>query len=69
MSFNVKWTNKFSNESGFVGKVFKSKGYFENTFEQKEAKKYRYKPEAERDIEFLNSAGEGDNNYFEIIEA
>lgn len=62
--FNLKWVNKYSQESGYVSKVIKSKGYFENTFEQSKAKKYRYKTEVEREIQYLNSIGEGDNNDF-----
>ena len=68
MSYNIKWINKYSNEQGFVGKVMRSKGYFENTFDQKTAKKYRSMKEATKDIDFLNQIGEGDNNNFEIIE-
>ena len=68
MSYNIKWINKYSNEQGFVGKVMRSKEYFENTFVQKTAKKYRSTKEATKDIDFLNQIGEGDNNNFEIVE-
>ena len=68
MAFNIKWINKYSSEEGFVAKVMKSKGYFENTFEQSKAKKYRSQNEASKDIDVLNSMGEGDNNNFVIEE-
>ncbi len=36
----IKWTNKFSNETGFVKKINKKAGYFENTFDESEAKSF-----------------------------
>ena len=68
MAYNIKWINKFSNEEGYVSKVMKTKGYFENSYEQKDAKKYRSINEANKDIELLNSLGEGDNNNFVVVE-
>ena len=69
MAYNIKWINKYSSEEGFVAKVMKSKGYFENSYEQTNAKKYRSVNEANKDIDFLNSTGEGDNNNFVVVEA
>ena len=62
----LKWKNKFSKETGYVGKVIKSKGYFENTFDKSTAKKYRSENEAKRDIALLNEIGEAQNNDFYI---
>ena len=66
--YNLKWNNKYSLESGFVKKVLKTKGHFENTFDQAEAKKYRSESVALKDIEILKSLGEADNNNFELVE-
>lgn len=68
MSYNLKWTNKFSGETGFVKKVMKVKGYFVNTYEQAEAKSYKAVKDAEKDIEVLTSLGEAENNDFEVVE-
>ncbi len=69
MYYKIKWANKFSKEEGYVGKVLKTKGYFENTYDKEEAKKYRRLSEAEKDIGILNEMGEGDNNDFTVIES
>lgn len=63
----LKWINKFSKETGYVGKVMKSKGYFENTFDINAAKKYRTENEAKKDITLLDIIGESQNNDFLII--
>lgn len=60
----LKWRNKFSNETGYVGRVLKSKGYFENTHNRETAKKYRYESEAKKDIAALEEMGEAQNNDF-----
>ena len=36
----IQWRNKFSGEQGFVKKIHLKDGYFENTFEEKEAKAF-----------------------------
>ncbi len=36
----IQWTNKHSGEQGFVKCLNKKDGYFENTFNENEAKKY-----------------------------
>jgi len=36
----IRWTNKFSGETGFVKKINKKAGYFENTFVMEEAKSF-----------------------------
>ncbi len=70
MKCNLKWTNKYSNETGYVGKVLKSKGYFINATKE-EAKKYASEKTALKDIEVLTQLGEAENNEFtvEAIEA
>ena len=69
MKCNLKWTNKYSGETGFVGKVFKSKGYFENAEEKAKAKKYASENAASKDIIVLTELGEAENNVFEVVEA
>lgn len=34
----IKWTNKESKETGYVKVIHKKEGYFENTYDIKEAK-------------------------------
>jgi hypothetical protein len=63
----IKWTNKFSNESGFVESVDTKAKHFNNTFEYNQAKKYKSDSVARGMISKLVSYGEGDNNDFEIL--
>lgn len=35
----IQWKNKWSGETGFVAKINRKKGYFENTFNEAEALK------------------------------
>ena len=51
MKCNLKWTNKFSGETGFVGKVSKAKGHFVNAETQADAKTYASEKTAERNKE------------------
>ena len=64
---NVKWTNRHSGESGYVKSVKSKRGYFENTFNQDEAKKYLNETMANSDIKLLNEIGEGKNNDFVVV--
>lgn len=61
---NLKWQNRFSNETGYVKSVSPKNGYFVNTFNKEEAKKYTNRASVERDLAFLNSIGEMENNTF-----
>lgn len=36
----IKWTNKVSRETGYVKGIRNKNGYFENTFDIKEARRY-----------------------------
>ncbi len=69
MKYNLKWTNKFSGETGFVGKVSKAKGYFVNAETQSDAKTYASEKTAEKDIIVLTELGEAANNDFSIVAA
>ncbi len=65
--YSIKWVNKYSREEGYVAKVMKQKGFFMNTYNISEAKKYRSESSANTEIDFLNSIGEGENNEFYVI--
>lgn len=62
--FNLKWRNKFSGEEGYVASVSKAKGYFINTFDKAEAKKYASEASAQKDLATLEAFGEFVNNEF-----
>lgn len=61
---NLKWRNKFSGEEGYVASVSKAKGYFINTFDKAEAKKYASEAAAQKDLVTLEALGEFVNNEF-----
>ena len=63
----IKWTNKFSNESGFVKEVKTKEQHFVNTFNQTEAKIYKTNASARKIINKLIEFGEADNNNFELV--
>jgi len=65
----IKWTNKFSGETGFVKSVSTKEKHFINAFDQKSAKKYKDASSAERVIKALISYGEAEANDFAIISA
>lgn len=64
MKYNLKWTNKYSNETGYVGKVLKSKGHFISAENKEDAKKYSSLKMVQKDIELLETLGEAENNIF-----
>ncbi len=68
MKLNLKWVNKYSQETGYVGKVSKVKGYFENA-DKENAKTYASMKMVEKDIVILNELGEAENNDFFAEEA
>ena len=61
---NLKWKNKSSAEEGYVASVSKAKGYFINTFDKAEAKKYASEASAQKDLATLEALGEFVNNEF-----
>lgn len=63
----IKWTNKFSGETGFVKSVSNKEKHFINTFDKKSAKVYKDKSAAQRVIKTLTSYGEADANDFAVI--
>lgn len=63
----IKWTNKYSNETGFVMSVDNKNKHFVNTFNEDEAKVFANSGAANTTINRLIQFGEGDNNIFETI--
>lgn len=68
MSKVIKWTNKMSNESGYVKSVSKAKGHFINTWEKMFAKKYQTDKQINKDLQILEEIGETQDNVFETEE-
>ena len=59
----IKWTNKFSNETGYVASLSTKNKCFINTFEESEAKRYSEKSVASL-MTKLESFHETDDNDF-----
>ena len=62
----IKWTNKYSNETGFVKCL--GEGHFINTWEQDSAMKFRNQAEADKTLDTLYEFGEDANNNFDVID-
>jgi hypothetical protein len=62
----IKWTNKYSNETGYVASLSTKNKCFNNTFEKSEAKQYSEKAVASL-MAKLESYNETENNIFEVI--
>lgn len=67
--FNIKWTNKYSGETGFVESISSKENCFYNTYEQAKAKQYKSASVAKRMISTLTLYGEAENNNFEVVPA
>ena len=67
--FVLKWTNKFSGETGYVASISTKDKHFVNTFDINEAKVYKTSVVANRMINTLAAFGEADNNTFEVVPA
>ena len=64
----IKWTNKYSGETGYVESVSSKNKCFVNTFEKKEAKEYSEKA-VKGILTKLDSYNETENNTFEVVPA
>ena len=62
----IKWTNKNSNETGYVASLSTKNEYFINTFEEENAKRYSEKSVAGI-MKKLEAYHETENNDFEVI--
>ena len=63
----IKWTNKYSGESGYVASVSRKERHFVNTLNYEEARVYSANS-VSRIIKDLTEFGEAEDNYFEVIE-
>lgn len=68
MKYIIKWTNKYSHETGYVGKIMAKAGHFVNVTNKKDAKTFKTEKDAEKDIKRLVEIGEAENNHFEVLE-
>ena len=64
----IKWTNKYSNETGYVASLSTKGHCFINTFDESEAKEYSEKA-VKGIMTKLESFHETDNNIFEVVPA
>lgn len=64
----LKWTNKYSGETGYVSSVSTKAQCFVNTYDIAEAKRYSEKA-VKGILTKLENYHETDNNIFEVVEA
>ena len=64
----IKWTNKYSGETGYVESVSAKNRCFINTPNKKDAKAYSEKA-IKGVLTKLESYGEAENNDFEVVKA
>ncbi len=62
----IKWTNKYSNETGYVASLSTKNECFINTFEEENAKRYSEKSVAGI-MKKLEAYNETEDNDFEVI--
>lgn len=62
----IKWTNKYSNETGYVASLSTKNECFINTFEEENAKRYSEKSVAGI-MKKLEAYHETEDNDFEVI--
>ena len=62
----IKWTNKFSGETGYVKSLRKAKGCFINTFDKEEARRFSGQKRTDDALQVLDEIGETKNNIFEV---
>ena len=63
----IKWTNKFSQETGYVQSL--SDGHFNNTWEESDAAKFRTQKDADKFLNDIYESGAEGENTFEIVDA
>ena len=61
------WTNKWSGEQGFVGKISEKDGHFTNATSKEEVHRYPNNGLASAAIKKLERIGEAENNNFTIV--
>lgn len=63
----IKWTNKISGEQGFVRNIRIFRGYFENTYDIKEAHVFNTTHQCDAALKLLRQFGETKQNRFELV--
>ena len=63
----IKWTNRNSQETGYVATVSLKEGHMTNAADIADAKRYASRATAGRAIRMLKDVGEDVNNNFEIV--
>lgn len=64
----IQWTNKYSNEQGYVKSISKAKKCFMNTFDVEQAREFKTEAAAQKTIDALIEMGEGLNNNFAVVQ-
>lgn len=64
----IKWTNRYSGETGYVESVSSKNRCFINATKKKDAKRYSEKA-VKGILTKLESYGEAENNDFEVVKA
>jgi len=64
----LKWTNKYSGDTGYVASISTKEQCFINSFDIDEAKRYSEKA-VKGIMTKLENYHETENNFFEVIEA
>lgn len=67
MKVIIKWTNRYSKETGYVGSVSAKNRCFYNS-DETGAKIYTSEKSARKEIMTLTEYGEAQNNDFEVLE-
>lgn len=63
----IKWTNKYSKETGFVESINSRDRHFVNTYDYDKAKTFT-KTTVSKALKKLQEIGECENNDFEVID-
>lgn len=65
--FIIRWRNRYSGEMGFVKSISIKEGHFNNTFDIKDAQKYKTQNSVSCALTNLAKMGETMNNDFEVM--
>lgn len=64
----IKWTNKYSGETGYVASIDSKEKHFVNTSDVQDARVFTNAGLAAAGIKQLTTYGEAENNVFEVID-
>lgn len=63
----LKWTNRFSKETGYVKSICVSERHFVNTDQIEKARNFQYDATCKKALAQLEEFGEAVNNTFEVL--